>query len=91
MRGYGQGGREDAMLLGDRERQKTRRREQVTRNVEDFEEKCAIVRIAGVLVRAKVICAFVVILAAIVVGVYLGEWPWVWDSSDFLGWLVDLL
>lgn len=44
-----------------------------------------------VLVRAAVAVAVVVILAAVLVGVYLGEWPWVWDLTGAVGSLLELL
>lgn len=31
------------------------------------------------------------ILVAILIGAYLGEWPWVWDLAEFVGWLLELL
>ena len=44
-----------------------------------------------VLVRAAVAVAIFVILAALLAGVYFGEWPWVWDLTGAMGLLLELL
>lgn len=43
-----------------------------------------------IVVKAIALSALVVILVAVVVGAYLGEWPWAWDLTNLSGWLLEL-
>jgi membrane protein DedA with SNARE-associated domain len=41
--------------------------------------------------KAAAILVLLGILMAVLVGAYLGEWPWVWDLAELVGWLLELL
>lgn len=45
----------------------------------------------GMVAKATALSALVLILVAVLVGIYLGEWPWARDLVDLFGWMLELL